>query len=83
MRVFTPWMWFPHIVIDKIFVLDMFILFFLAIRFRCYVMVFNSSSEVANSIWSSAYSIVLIIFLLVRWMPLFCWLDGCPYLSPF
>jgi len=50
MTVFTPWMWFPHIVIDMIFVLDKFFLYFLAIRFRCYIMVFNSSPEVANSI---------------------------------
>jgi hypothetical protein len=71
MTVFTPWMWFPHTVINMILVLDMFILYFLAIQFRCYVIVFNSSSELVNSIWSSAYSIVLIIFLLVRWMPLF------------
>jgi len=49
----------------------MFVSYFLAIRFRCYDMVFNSSSEEAKSIWSSAYSIVLIIFLLIRWMPLF------------
>jgi hypothetical protein len=44
---------------------DMFILYFLAMRFRWYAIVCNSSSEAAIGIWSSAYNIVLITFLLV------------------
>jgi hypothetical protein len=68
MTVFTFCMWFPHITIDFVLVLDMFFLYFLAIRFRCYAMVCNSSSEVAIRIWLSAYNIVLIIFLLVSFL---------------
>jgi len=40
-------MWFPHIAIDLVFVLDMVILHFLAIRFRWYAIVCRSSSDVA------------------------------------
>jgi len=36
--IFTP-MWFPHIAIDFVFVLDMVILYFLAIRFMWYAIV--------------------------------------------
>ena len=32
--IFTLYMWLPHIAIDFVFVLDMVILYFLAIRFR-------------------------------------------------
>jgi hypothetical protein len=39
-------------------VLDMVILYFLAIRFRWYAIVCRSSSDVAIKIWSSVYSIV-------------------------
>jgi len=51
-------MWFPNIAIDFVFVLEMVILYFLAIRFKWYAIVCNSSSHVAIKIWSSAYSIV-------------------------
>ena len=51
-------MWFPHIAIDLLFVLDMVILYFFAIRFRWYAIVCRSSSDVAIKIWSSAYNIV-------------------------
>ena len=37
--IFTLCMWFPHIAIDLEFVLDMVILYFLAIRFRRYATV--------------------------------------------
>ena len=40
-------MWFPHIAIDLVFVLDMVILYFLAIRFRWNAIVCRSSSVVA------------------------------------
>ena len=53
-------MWFPHIAIDFVFVLDIVILYFLAIRCRWYDIV-CSSSDVAIKIWSSAYSIVFTI----------------------
>jgi len=35
-------MWFPHIAIDFVFVLDIVIWYFLAVRFRWYAMVFMS-----------------------------------------
>jgi hypothetical protein len=40
-------MWFPHIAIALVFVLDKVILYFLAIRFRWYAIVCKSSSDVA------------------------------------
>ena len=42
-------MWFPHIAIGFVFVLDMVILYFLAVSFRWYSIVCNSSSDVAIS----------------------------------
>jgi len=51
-------MWFTHIAIDLLFVLDIVILYFLAIRFKWYAIVCRSSSDVVIKIWSSAYSIV-------------------------
>jgi len=59
-------MWFPHIAIDFVFVLDMVILYLLAMKFSWYAIVCNSSSDVAIKIWSSAYSIVFSIFMLFR-----------------
>jgi hypothetical protein len=53
--VFTLCMWFPHIAIDYVFVLVM-VFFFFSIRFRCYVIVCNSSSDVAIKIWLSAHN---------------------------
>jgi len=44
-------MWFPHIEIDLVFVLDIVILYFLAIRFRWYAIVCRSYSDVAIKIW--------------------------------
>jgi len=44
-------MWFPHIAIDLVFVLDMVILYFLAIRFRWYDIVCRSSSEFKGIVW--------------------------------
>ena len=44
----------PHIAIDFVFVLDMVILYFLAIRFKWCATVCKSSSDVAIKIWSSA-----------------------------
>src|SRR5215475_15698023 len=64
-------MWFPHIAIDLVFVLDMVILYFLAIRFRWYAIICRSSSDVAIKIWSSAYSIVFTNFLLFGCIPFF------------
>ena len=64
--ILTLCMWFPHIAIDFVFVLDMAILYFLATRFRWYAIVCNSSSDVAIIIWSSAYSMVFSIFLLLH-----------------
>jgi len=64
-------MWFPHIAIDLVFVLDMVILYFLTIRFRWYYIVCRSSSDVAIKIWSSAYSIVFTNFLLFSCIPFF------------
>jgi len=64
-------MWFPYIAIDFVFVLDMVILYFLAIRFRWYAIVCNSSSDMAIKIWSAAYSIVFTNFLLFSCMPFF------------
>jgi len=61
--IFTLCMWFPHIAIDLVFVLDM-VMYFLAIRFRWYAIVCRSSSDVTIKIWSSAYSIVFTNFLL-------------------
>ena len=46
-------MWFPHIAIDFVFVLDMVILYFLAIRFKWCAIVCRSSYDVAIKIWSS------------------------------
>ena len=37
--IFTLCMWFPHIAIDLVFVLDMVISYFLAMRFRWYAIV--------------------------------------------
>jgi hypothetical protein len=65
MTIFTVCMWFPHIAIDFVLMCDMFILYFLAVRFSCYAIVCHSSSEVAIRIWSSAYNIVLIALMLV------------------
>jgi len=48
--IFTLCMWFPHIAIDDVFVLDMVILYFLAIRFKWCAIVCNSSSDVAIKI---------------------------------
>ena len=64
-------MWFPHIAIHLVFVLDIVILYFLAIRLRWYAIVCSSSSDVAIKIWSSAYSIVFTIFLLSSCIPFF------------
>jgi hypothetical protein len=50
-------MWFPHFDIAFVFVLDMVILYSLAIRFRWYAIVCKSSSDVAIKIWSSEYNI--------------------------
>ena len=61
----------PHIAIDFVFVLDIVILYFLAIMFRRYATVCNSSSDVAIKIWSSAYSIVFTNVLLFSYMPFF------------
>src|SRR5215469_1062546 len=63
--IFTLCMWFPHIAIDFVFVLDMVILYFLAIRLRRYAIICNSSSDVAIKIWSSAYNKVFTDFLLL------------------
>ena len=51
--IFTLCMWFPHIGIDFVFVLDMVILYFLAIRFKWCAIVRKSSSDVAIKICSS------------------------------
>ena len=64
-------MWFPHIAIDFVFVLDMVILYLPAIRFSWYAIICNSSSDVAIKIWSYAYSMVFSIFLLFSGIPLF------------
>ena len=69
--IFTLCLWFPHIAIDFVFVLDMVILYFLAISFKRYAIVCNSSPDVAIKIFSSAYSIVFSIFLLFSGMPFF------------
>ena len=45
--IFTLCMWFPHIAIDFVFVLDMVILYFLAISFKWCAIVCKSSSDVA------------------------------------
>jgi len=63
--------WFPHIGIDLVFVLDMVILYFLAVWFRWYAIVCRSSSDVATKIWSSVYSIVFTNFLLFSCIPFF------------
>ena len=52
--IFTLCMWFPHIAIDFVFVPDMVIFYFLAIRFKWCAIVCKSSSDVAIKIWSSA-----------------------------
>ena len=74
-RTVTLCMWFPHIAIDFVFVLGIVILcwvwsfcagyghFVVAIRFKWYAIVCNSSSDVAIKIWSSAYSMVFTNFL--------------------
>ena len=49
-------MWFPYIAIDLVFVPDIVILYFLAIRFRWYAIVCSSSSDVAIKIWSLAHN---------------------------
>jgi len=41
--IYTLCMWFPHIAIDFVFVLDMVILYFLAIRFKWCAIVCKSS----------------------------------------
>jgi hypothetical protein len=46
--IFTLCMLFPRIVIDFVFVLDIVILNFLAIRFNWYAIFCNSSSDVSN-----------------------------------
>jgi len=69
--IFTLCMWFPHIAIDFVFVLDMVILYFFAIRFMWYVIVCNSFSDVAIEIWLFAYSTVCTNFLLFSCMPFF------------
>src|SRR5215469_17034786 len=69
--IFTRCMWFPHIAIDFVFVLDMVILYFFAIRLRWYAIICNSSSDVTIKIWSSAYSMVFTDFLLLSWKPFF------------
>jgi len=56
---------------DPVFLLDMVILYFLAISFRWYAIVCRSSYDVAIKIWSSAYSIVFINFLLFSGIPSF------------
>ena len=48
----------PRNAIDFVFVLDIVVLYFLAIMFKWYAIVCNSSSDAAIKIWSSAYSIV-------------------------
>ena len=53
----TLCMWFPHIAIDFVFVLD--------------IVIYSSSSDVAIKIWSSAYSIVFTHFLLFSCIPFF------------
>ena len=50
--IFTLCMWFSHNATDFVFVLDMVILYFLAIRFKWYAIVCQSSSDVAIKIWS-------------------------------
>ena len=45
-------MWFPHVAIDFVFVLDIVILYFLSIRFKWCAIVCRSSSDVAIKIWS-------------------------------
>ena len=62
--IFTLCMWFPRIAIDFVYVLDIVILYFLAIMFKWYAIVCNSSSDVAIRIWSSAYSVVFTNFML-------------------
>ena len=64
-------MWFPHIAIDLVFVLDVVILYFFALRFKWYAIVCKSSSDVAIKIWSSVYSIVFTNFLLFSCIPFF------------
>ena len=61
-------MCFPHIAIDFVFVLDMVILYFLAIKFRWYAFVCNASSDMAIKIWSPAYSMVFTNFLLLSYV---------------
>jgi hypothetical protein len=46
-------------------------LYFLAIRFKWYAIFCNSSSDVAIKMWSSAYSMVSIYFLLFSCIPFF------------
>jgi len=62
-------MWFLHITID--FVVDMVSCYFLAVSFRWYAIVCNSSSDVAIKIWSSAYTMVFTKFLLFSCVPFF------------
>ena len=49
--IFTLCMWFPHIAIDFVFVLDIDILYFIATMFWWCAIVCNSSSDVAIKIW--------------------------------
>ena len=58
-------MMFLHIAIDFVFVLDMVILYFLAIKFRWYAIVCNTPSDVAIKIRSSAYYLHTSVFLLI------------------
>jgi len=64
-------MWFPHVAIDSVFVLEIVVLYFLAIRFRLNAIVCSSSSDVAIKMWSSAYSMVFTNFLLFCCIPFF------------
>jgi hypothetical protein len=52
-------------------VLDLVILYFLAVQFSWYAIVYKSSSDLAIKIWSSAYSIVFTSFLLFSCIPFF------------
>ena len=64
--IFTLCMWFPHIAIDFVFVLDMVILYFLAIRFKWCAIVCKSYSDIAIKINQSINTFLIYVHALLQ-----------------